>query len=57
MEAEGDGGWGGEVSGSTGTRGGCETLGEDREPTGPRSPRTRQMFRGQEEGGLMRKIL
>lgn len=57
MEAEGDGGWGGEVSGSMGTRGGCETLGEDREPTGPRSPRTRQMFRGQEEGGLMRKIL
>lgn len=57
MEAEGDGGWGGEVSGSMGTCGACEALGEDRAPAGPRSPRTQQMFRGPEEGGLMRKIL
>lgn len=36
-----------EVSGSMGTRGGCETLGRrQRAQQAPVSPRTRQMFRG-----------
>ena len=35
MEAEGDGGQGGKVSGIMGTLGGCETLGEDQRANRP----------------------
>lgn len=50
------GGGGGEACGSRGTRGGHKTLGED-SPETQGLAGTRQLFRGQEEEGLVRKIL